>query len=123
MKATKKQKKLVEIGGDFIDRITRRRTFEPLSQPAVGCRYHIFKRKGEFVEGILGLPVVNYRRGTSYPLELQSGEIEEIVGNKLLHQLIRKGDLCGRMVRITYIGSEYTHAGHFRKIYRVFKIF
>ena len=113
-----------EISKAAVDKITGRRTFEPMNKPQVGCRYHIFKQKGESLEGILGFPIVNFQRSTSYPLELESGEIVEILGNKQLHKLIKKGELCGQMVRIMYIGREYLNgwAGHWHKIYRAFKI-
>jgi hypothetical protein len=111
-----------EIMGAAIDRIEQLRTFEPFDRPTIGCRFHRFRNRGETLEGMLGFPIVNYRQGTSYPLQLDNGEIVEIVANKLLHKQINKGELCGQRVKIVYIGRDFTHAGRCRKIYRVFKI-
>ena len=111
-----------EIKKSLIDRITNRRTFEPFDKPQVGCRFIRFKQRGQEVAGYLGFPIINYRQPTSYPLKLDTGEIVEIVGNKLLHKQINEGELCGQRVRIIYQGREFTHAGHHRKIYRVFKV-
>jgi hypothetical protein len=112
----------IEIMGNTIDRIEQLRTFEPFDKPIVGCRFYRFRNRGESIEGMLGFPIVNYRQGTSYPLQLDNGEIVEIVANKLLHKQINKGELCGKRVKIIYIGRDYTYAGRCRKVYRVFKI-
>jgi hypothetical protein len=117
-----RKKKLYECGKKTVDRITARRTFEPFAKPQIGCRFHIFRRKGEYLEGVLGFPKPNFRRQTSYPLELDNGETVEILGNKLLHRIIKQNELSGQRVRIEYVGREFTLAGHWRKIYRVFKV-
>lgn len=120
VKTIKRQE--VEIGKRTVDKIVKRRTFEPWDKPVCGCRFYRFRKRGESLEGVLGFPVQNFRQGTSYPLTLDSGETVEVVGNKLLHLLIRKGELCGRRVRIEYQGAEVTTPGRWRKIYRIFEI-
>ncbi|MBW8003337.1 MAG: hypothetical protein FVQ80_15210 [Planctomycetes bacterium] len=119
-KPTKPHK--TEIRKSTVDEITNRRTFEPFDKPTVGCRFHRFRKRGESLTGILGFPISNFRQCSSYPLELDSGEVVEIVGNRFLHQQIRKGGLCGQRVEIVYQGREFMGGGHYRKIYRVFKI-
>lgn len=111
-----------EICKDQVDGIISRRTFEPYSKPTIGCRFMRLKNPGENIIGQLGFPIRNFRQGTSYPLQLDNGEVVEIVGNRLLHKQIREGELCGQRVEIVYQGSEYTHYGHWRKVYRVFKV-
>ena len=111
-----------EIGKESIDQITQRRTYEPWEKPTVGCRFYRFKKRGDTIEGKLSKGIKNFRQPTSYPLKLDSGEIVEIVGNRILHALIQRGELVGQRVRITFIGSEATFAGHYRKVYRVFKV-
>jgi len=118
----KKTPQKKEICPKTIDRIMRTRTFEPLLKPKIGCRFHYFKQRGETLRGLLGFPVSNYKQGTSYPLTLESGEVVEIVGNKLLHYQIRKGELCGQRIEIVYQGRQYVFGGHYRKIFRIFKI-
>jgi len=111
-----------EINKPLIDRLTNRRTFEPFDKPQVGCRFIRFRQRGQEIDGYLGFPIPNFRMNTSYPMKLDSGEIVEIVGSKLLHKQIKGGKLCGQRVRIVYEGRDFTHAGHHRKIYRVFKV-
>jgi hypothetical protein len=111
-----------EVGEKTIDRIERSRTFEPWDKPQIGCRFHIFKKRGESIEGILGQPITNFHRNSSYPIELDSGETVEVFANKLLHRLIQKNELVCKRVKIVYIGRQYTGYGHARKIYRVYKI-
>jgi len=113
-----------EIMPRTIDRIQKSRKFEPRTkQPgATGGRLYRFRRRGETLEGELGYPIENYREATSYPLRLDTGEVIEVLGNKLLHTQIRKGDLVGSCVRIQFVGREYLWAGHYRKIYRVWKV-
>ena len=114
--------KVTEICKEKIDKLTNRRTFEPWEKPSCGCRFFRFRKRGETIEGKLGKGIPNFRQGTSYPLELDNGETVEIVGNRILHDLIRRGELVGQRVRITYVGAEAYRAGHYRKVYRVFKI-
>ena len=111
-----------EICKATVDEIISRRTFEPYSKPMVGCRFIRFKEPGESVAGRLGFPINNFQQCTSYPLVLDSGEVVEVVGNRLLHKQIREGELCGVRVEIVYQGLEWTRFGHRRKIYRVYKI-
>jgi len=111
-----------EICKPLVDRIANRRTFEPFDRPTVGCRFVRFRMRGESVEGMLGFPIPNFQQSTSYPLQLDSGEVVEIVGNRLLHKLIREGELCGRRVRIQYVGRDFIARGHHRKIYRAFEV-
>jgi len=121
-KAAQKPAHEQEIKKSLIDRITNRRTFEPFDKPTVGCRFIRFRQRGQEVAGYLGFPIVNFRHSTSYPIKLDSGEIVEIVGNRLLHKQIRDGELCGQRVKIVYQGRDFTHAGHYRKVFRIFKI-
>ena len=111
-----------EVLRKTVDEITRRRTFEPFNQPTVGCRFLRLNKHGQSVVGQLGFPIRNFRQTTSYPLQLEDGEVVEILGNRLLHKQIAQGELCGRRVEIIYQGREYTRYGHYRKIYRVFEI-
>lgn len=113
--------KETEIMGPSVDRIVRKRTFEPFDRPVIGCRFIRFRKRGESITGQLGFPVENFRQGASYPLQLDSGEIVEIVGNKQLHRLISKGELCGRRVRIEYQGRQFLTSGHHRKIFRIYQ--
>lgn len=112
----------IEIGKSTIDRITQARTFEPHDRPKLGSEFFIFRRRGDSIRGILGHPIENYQRNTSYPLTLENGRIVEIFGNKLLHRLIQRHELIGSRVRIVYIGRQFIGQGHARKIYRVYKI-
>lgn len=115
--------KLREVGKKTVDQIEQTRTFEPFLKPQVGERIHIFHKKGEFIEGILGSPLKNFQRSSSYPITRADGTVIEFFGNRLLHQLIRKGELIGKRVRIQYIGRQATnYGGHWRKIYRVFEV-
>lgn len=105
----------------------------PLGSPISPHRkFYIFHRIGESVEGILGHPITNIRRNTSYPLELteevpgssyyKKGDIVEIFGNKLLHSVIRDNDLINARVRIEYIGLQTIPGyGRQRKVFRVYK--
>lgn len=117
-----KQPPQKEICKKLVDRLVSRRTFEPFDKPSVGCRFIRFRIRGESVTGQLGFPIANFQQCTSYPLRLDNGELVEIVGSRLLHKQIREGDLCGRRVKVIYQGRDFTHAGHHRKIYRVFQI-
>ena len=124
-KVIKKQKgpaKKQEICKAFVDRIEKSRTFNPFYQkPQVGCKYwrpHII---GETVEGILGLPLTNFRQSASFPIVLEDGKINEVLANKQLHHLIKQGDVIGQRVQIEYRGRQLITHGHYRKIYRLFK--
>jgi len=118
----RKPKKDEEVMPRTIDRIEKGRKFEPHTKPLIGARFHRFRHRLEAVEGELGYPIGNYHERTSYPVRLDSGEIVEILGNKLFHTQVRKGDLVGSYVKIQYIGREYRYAGHYRKIFRVWKV-
>ncbi len=113
-----------EICKDLVDGIVGRRTFEPYDQPTIGCRFIRFNRRGESIIGHLGFPIRNFRQGTSYPLQLDNDEVVEIVGNRLLHKQIRKGELCGQRIEIIYLGRDFSSGGpwRFHKVYRIFKI-
>ena len=118
------KKNEVEAGKGLIDRIIRNRTFEPFDKPTIGVDFFIFKRKGDSLEGeICGHAIQNIRRSSSYPIKLEDGTVVEIFANKLLHRLITKNELVFSHVRIVYIGRQQTaYGGHWRKIYRVYKI-
>ena len=121
-KSSENSPQLEEVGGRVIDYIERSRTFEPWDKPQVGARFFIFKQKGEYLEGILGPPITNFRRGTSYPIDT-GDETVEIFANRLLHRLVNKFELVGSRVRIVYIGRQFvSYGGHFRKIFRVYKV-
>jgi len=122
-KPAKPDKPMVtEVCKDEIDEITERRTFQPWDKPTVGCRFHRFREIGETIEGKLGFQIRNFRQATSYPLELDNGETVEILGNRILHKLIRVGELCGQRVRIIFIGKEAVWGGHYRNVFRAFKV-
>ena len=118
------KKNEVEAGKGLVDRIVRNRTFEPFDKPQVGAEFFIFKRKSDSIEGqICGHAIQNIRRSASFPIKLEDGRVVEIFANKLLHRIITKNDLVFSRVRITYIGRQHTgYGGHWRKIYRVYKI-
>lgn len=117
-----KKPKEKEIMKPVIDRIIEQRTFEPFAKPIEGCRFFRFTKPGQILIGQLGFPIPNFRQGTSYPLQLDNGDIYEIIANKLLHKQINKGDLCGKRVKIVYQGREYIWGGHYRKIFRISEI-
>lgn len=118
----------VLVNAEQIKKITRSRAF---SQPqpvdrSFQNRFFIFRWPGDQIEGTLGPPITNYRRNTSYPVELpdaDGGGIKEIFGNKPLHETIRKNELIGSYVRIVYIGLQKVPTlARSRKIYEVWKI-
>lgn len=112
-----------EIGKGYVDRIVKSRTFEPwYHKPIAGCRFWRPKQQGDKIQGLIFEPVVNFRQSTSYPVELDNGEKVEVVGNKQLHHLIKQADCFGQRVEIIYCGRQYLINGHYRKIYRLFKI-
>jgi hypothetical protein len=115
---------LEQVAGRTIDRIEQSRTFEPWNKPQIGSRFFIFKQKGDFIQGILGQPITNFQRATSYPIEqIEDGEVVEIFANRLLHRIFQKHELIGTCVRVVYIGRQYIfYGGHARKIYRVYKV-
>lgn len=111
-----------EIGKDTIDRITCKPIFEYYDKPQIGERYYIFRTKGEELVGqLVGYPIQNVRRNSSWPLKLQSGEIVEIFANETLHKQLRK---CNQFdwLRIVYVGREFVGWGHAKKIFRVYVI-
>ncbi len=118
------EKNEVETSKPLIDRIVRNRTFEPFDKPQVGSEFFIFKRKGDSLEGVIcGHAIQNIRRSNSYPIKLDDGRVVEIFAGRLLHRIIIKHELLFSRVRIVYIGRQATgFGGHWRKIYRVYKI-
>lgn len=122
-KKKKRKTRKVEILKEQIDKVKKRRTFNPPTNSQTGNRIIRLKTIGETIIGFLGWPIINFQEGTSYPIQLESGEVIEIIGNKLLHKQIREGELCGQKVEIVYQGKDYYHGGigHYRKVYRVFK--
>jgi len=121
-KTEKSQPPKKEVLKGTIDKILRRRTFEPYNRPTVGCRFLRLTKPGDTVIGWLGFPIRNFQQSTSYPIQLENGEIIEICGNRLLHKQIREGELCGQKIELVYQGRDYTHYGHYRKIYRIYKV-
>lgn len=122
-KTKRKPPQKTEILKDQIDKVTKSRTFNPPKNSQTGNRIVRMQTPGESIIGWLGWPITNFREATSYPIQLESGEIIEVLGNRLLHKQIREGDLCGQRIEIVYQGRDYTHGtgGHYRKVYRVFK--
>jgi len=120
--SSKAKKSETEIGKRTVDRVVRQRTFEPFDKPSVGEEFFIFKRMGDEISGILvGGPIANMRRSSSYAIKLDDGRVVEIFANKLLHRIIEKNQLLFSRIRIVYIGRQHTGYGHARKIYRVYK--
>lgn len=119
----KKKSRKVEILKEEIDKITKTRTFNPPKTSQTGHRIVRLQTIGESIVGFLGWPITNFRESTSYPLQLESGEVIEIIGNRILHKQIRKGELCGQKVEIVYQGRDYINGlpGHYRKVYRIWK--
>ena len=112
-----------EIGKDYVDRITKKRTFDPYYQkPQIGCRFWRPKRRGDYIIGHIFKQITNFRQSSSYPIKKLDGEIVELPGNKQLHRLIKKGDCFGQLIKIAYVGREFIINGHYRKIYRLYKI-
>lgn len=113
----------IEVGQRIVDRIINSRTFEPwYHKPKVGESFWRPIKKGDAIRGIIQKPVTNLRQSSSYPIQLDSGKTMEVIGNKQLHNLIRKADCFGQKVEIIYQGRQYLANGHYRKIYRLFKI-
>ena len=111
-----------EIGKKQIDKITKSRRFEPERREPPANKYFIFRWQGDDITGILGAPITNFRRNTSYPITKENGETVEIFGNKILHEIIRQNELIGSKVRIIYIGRQQIPHCRPRKIYRIYKI-
>lgn len=113
----------IECGKDRIDRTIRKRTFQYFDRPTKGDEFFIFKREGDQLEGqIIGYPITNVRRNSSYPLKLKSGKVVEFFANKQLHGIIRDYELLFSHVRIVYIGRNHNQYGHAAKVYRVYKV-
>ena len=111
-----------EIGKDTIDRITKKPTFNFFDHPQVGARFYIFKQKGDQLEGrLVGHSIANVRRSSSWPFELDTGEVVEVFANKTLHNQLKRCDVFTK-IRIVYIGIEQTTFGHPKKIFRVYKL-
>jgi len=123
MSKLKTKPRKAEICKETIDKIEKSRTFNPPKNSQTGNRIVRLQEPGESIIGFLGWPITNFHEATSYPIKLESGEIVEILGNRLLHKQIREGDLCGQKVEIVYQGRDYKHGtgGHYRKVYRVYK--
>lgn len=116
--ATKKDE--VEVGKDAVDRIVNKRTFEYFDRPTRGCRFHIFKQKGdELVGQLVSRAISNVRRNSSYAIAIEGGEIVEVFANRTLHKQLE--DCYWQRIRIVYIGREQNNFGHAKKVYRVYK--
>lgn len=114
--------KQIEVGKKQVDKIVKMRNFEPEVREHPHRQFYIFRWQGDQIEGILGPPVTNYRRNTSYPIQLNDGNTVEIFGNKLLHSIIRENELIGSRVKIVYIGRQHNVWGRPAKVYRVYKV-
>lgn len=125
MDSKKNQKSYELCDTEKIEKIKRSRTFvSPTpTDPKNIRRFFIFRWTGDEIEGILGQPITNYRRNTSYPLELENGSIREIFGNKIMHDTINNNELIGSMVRIVYIGYRpIPGLARCQKIYEIYKV-
>jgi len=112
-----------EINSGHIDRIVATRTFEPFERGRDGAEIFRFKRRGDELVGTLGRPITNLQNPTSYPIKLDDGKIVEFFGSRLLHKIIRDGELIGARIRIVFIGWQHTgYQSHKRKVYRVYKL-
>ena len=113
-----------EAGKKIVDDIIRQGTFEPFDKPPGEDRdFFTFNEKGDQVKGVLGPPIANLHRSTSYPIKQDDGTVIEVFGSRLLHRIIRKNELIGQKVRIVLIGRQHRpHCRWPRKIYRVYKI-
>lgn len=119
-----KTQKYKEVAKSKIDKIASSGAFlseEALNESTIR-KFFIFRWRGDCIEGILGHPITNLRRNTSYPIELDDGDVIEIFGNKLLHDIIRDNELIGSRVKIVYIGKQTGPWGRPRKIYRAYKV-
>ncbi len=117
-----KKREYTEVGREKVQKIIKTRTFNAEEKELPKRNFFIFRFKGDFVEGILGPPIVNYRRNSSYTVKLDDSYTIEIFGNKLLHDIIRENELVGSFVKIVYIGRQSGSWGRPRKIYRVYKV-
>ena len=84
--------------------------------------FFYFHFMGDSLEGFLG-PQHNNRninRTCSRIIETKTG-VEEFFTNRQLAKVIKKYELEGKYVRVTYIGNEPTGWGHKRKCYKVEK--
>lgn len=112
-----------EAAKNYIDRIVGTRTFEPFERGQDGAEIFRFKHRGDELVGTLGPPRANLQNSTSYPIKLDDGRTVEFFGSRLLHKIIRDGELIGAKVRIVFIGWQHTgYQSHKRKIYRVYKL-
>ncbi len=84
--------------------------------------FFYFRKEGDSLEGFLGPQHnnTNIRRCASRIMETDYGAEEFFVNGKL-SALLKKHDLEGKYIRITYIGNEFTGFGHARKCYQVEK--
>ena len=84
--------------------------------------FFYFRNIGDYVEGFLGPRFDNrdIRRASSRLIETDD-DIEEFFTNRQLAATIKKHELEGKYVRITFIGTEATGWGHKRKCYKVQK--
>ena len=111
-----------------LQKIVRSRRFsQPTPNPKISQHskhsFFIFRWPGDEIEGILGPPIRNYRRNTSYTLKQEDGSIIEFFGNKYLHEIIDQNNLVGSYVRIKYIGLlAIPKLARSQKIYEVYKI-
>lgn len=113
----------VEVGKERVDLITQKPTFDYYQRPTVGARFFIFKSQNDEITGkIIGHAITNVRRNSSYPLQLDNGEVIEFFANKLLHGIIKDYALVGCKVKIVYIGREHNIWGHAAKVYRVYRV-
>lgn len=115
----------VLVNASQIGKIKKSRMFTaaPILEEKPTRRFYIFKYQGDEIEGILGPPIANPQKNTSYPILLDDGTIKEIFGNKLLHVTINDNELIGARVRVVYVGRQHIPGyGRERKIYEVWKI-
>ena len=84
--------------------------------------FFFFRNYGDSVEGVLCLQHnnTNIRRCPSRIMETEDGPVDFFV-NRQLSALLKKHDLEGKYIRVTYVAQESTGWGHHRKVYQVEK--
>jgi len=124
------------IGAESLKKIVSSGAFYTKQFTPEGTDFFYFHDYGDFLKGqLLGKRSnAHICRGASYRIkveamrrdgahvEVEEGQIEEFMGNKILQRLIDKNELIGSTVRIVFIGKQKTAFGHSAKIYDVFKI-
>lgn len=124
-KMARKKKTFVAVNKRSVERIKKKPAFVPRHAPKVGAEIYRFRRPGQSIEGFLGGQVAYHQAQNTY-LFVQADKdgytLLEIPGNQHLARTIKRYDLVGHYVKITYEGNLPTAHGHYRKIYTVEKL-